>query len=276
MISFPDDVLNAKLGDVFSSFLDLCGEVGADVEIVREYAGQWKAARKGKTKGNLLRLCEDRWQSSLGNGSVPDYGVYGEDWYLGEAWCCWAEYSRKYLRGIASKGSMPDGASILSSLSEVDTVVDLGCGPGLTTSVLKRLFPGSNVWGTNLPGTAQTRMAEVLGDRFGFSVVSGLVDVGRSCLVFASEYFEHFQSPLEHLSDVLDLEPTALLVANAFGTSAVGYFDLYRVDQSGLFNLMLPGRAVSTEFNQQLRNRGYHKVKTNLWNGRPSYWRRVD
>jgi len=67
---------------------------------------------------------------------------------------------------------------------------------------------------------------------------------------------------------VLDAcEPRALLVANTFGGRSTGHFDTYSVGGAAL-----DGKATARAFGAALRERGYVKVATKLWNSRPSYW----
>jgi len=87
-------------------------------------------------------------------------------------------------------------------------------------------------------------------------------------LVFASEYFEHWEAPIEHLEEVLSkATPKALVIANAFGSKSVGHFDVYK-DRGVEFS----PKNISRKFNQCLRNHGYTLVQTKFWNGRPTVW----
>jgi hypothetical protein len=39
---------------------------------------------------------EHHWYTSLAAG-VPDYGVYDNEYFIGEIWSCWIIYSRRLL-----------------------------------------------------------------------------------------------------------------------------------------------------------------------------------
>lgn len=249
-------------------FVALLNQEGVDGEglaaLARSLVGYYgstgeerEAYRAGVAE--ILEL-ERRWYASLAAGA-PDFSIYAAEAYVADTWACWRVYSRGYLRGI-------ERAGLLVGLDDAKAVVDLGCGSGLTTAALTELFPAARVVGTNLLGTLQTRVARRLADRFAFDVEDGppLGDV-----VFASEYFEHFEAPVDHLRDVLDAtRPRALFVANAFGARSTGHFERYLVDEGPV-----APRVASRAFDAELRARGYEKVATPLWNHRPTYWRRA-
>lgn len=210
---------------------------------------------------------ENLWYTALRSGSA-DYSVYDSDLYLIEAWACWWTYSRRYLREIQKPQSLPP-LGVMNQLRSCQTVVDLGNGLGLTTAALKTLFPAATVYGTNVPGSTQYRIASHLAERYGFHMVADPANIGSPTdLVFASEYFEHFGQPLDHLQEVVSaLRPTRLLIANTFGGDAIGHFDEYRIGTK-----TVPGSVTGRLFNKHLRALGYRKVATGMWNNRPAYW----
>lgn len=221
--------------------------------------------------GQLLRL-ERRWYDSLENGGLPDYGVYHEPLYLAEAWACWAVYSRRYLTGLAAAGSLNGQCSIRDSLNPVRRIVDLGCGIGLSTMALSVLFPEATVYGTNLDGTPQSKVARaVLQGEPRCQLLKRTQDVppGPVDVVFASEYFEHFPRPVQHLTDdvLTVLQPRALLIANTFAQPAIGHFPTYDIDGH-----ICPGHSMPRLFNAALHRAGYNPVPTRLWNRRPQLW----
>jgi SAM-dependent methyltransferase len=258
--------VNLDLG----SFLDLAESCGADrsrVEIAaRESVAYHRRPASGRNRDGLS--LERRWYDAIAAGE-PDYGVYGDDGYLGDLWACWEIYSRRYLRSLATPSALPpDG--IVGRLRGVDRIVDLGCGCGFTTARLAELFPEArDVVGTNLPEIVQTKMAEKLAaETARVRIVATLNEAGKADLAFASEYFEHFNRPVEHLAEVVNaVEPRYLLVANTFASHSIGHFDRYLV--GGVF---LDGRATARKFGDALRRLGYRKVETRLWNNRPALW----
>ena len=209
---------------------------------------------------------EDRWYESL--KTRPDYSVYNHALYFSELWVCWIRYSRKYLKTIQTEKSL-FGKSIVHDMKRCKSVLDLGCGCGFTTQALREIFPKAKVTGTNLSGTPQFTMASVKGLAKDFTIQE---ELKRADLIFASEYFEHIESPLEHLREVLETcQPKYLLIANAFGAKAIGHFNAYTC-QAGS---KLKPSEVSKLFNKLLRYEGYVKVETACWNNRPAYWKRV-
>jgi 2-polyprenyl-3-methyl-5-hydroxy-6-metoxy-1,4-benzoquinol methylase len=214
-----------------------------------------------------MKLLEDRWYASLPTGT-PDYSVYSSPYYFCEVWMCWSKYSRRYLKDIQSTKSMA-GKSIVQDMVGVNTVLDLGCGFGYTTAGLKDIFPNANVYGTNIEESAQYKMATELGQEHNFKIISD--HKMEADFVFASEYFEHFYNPIEHLLDVIKhCQPKYFIIANTFNSKAIGHFNEY-IYQDKIY----PGKTMSKMFNDMMRQQGYEKVATNCWNNRPAYWKRT-
>lgn len=212
---------------------------------------------------------EKQWYKSLREDSSPDYSIYDFDLYLAEAWACWAVYSRKYLLELP-KFKFLEPYGVAGDMQPVNKIVDLGCGIGYSTAGLKRIFPDAEVVGTNLPNTKQYAVAESVGKVVGFSMVATPQQAGKADAVFASEYFEHFDRPIDHLIEVLEaIQPRTLLIANAFGPDAPGHFDYYMVN-----NEKLDPKQTGKAFAKTLKDYGYEKVKTKFWNNRPNYWRK--
>jgi SAM-dependent methyltransferase len=206
-------------------------------------------------------VSDRRWYLSLARGE-PDYSIYDDPEYMLYLWPGTVMFARPTLRWTVN--AVPPG--------EVDTVVDLGCGIGYTTAVLASCYPGADVFGTNVEGV-QAQVARALGREHGFTLradVSSISYEPRRTLVVASEYFEHFHRPVEHLCEVLNGLgcPRWLAIANAFGARSAGHFPEY-ADRGGRF----PPRAIGTRFNGTLRRAGYRKAGSG-WNGRPTLWER--
>jgi len=221
--------------------------------------------KKKQRPDSLVRL-ERQWYTALSAGEI-DWSVYNADEYLEELWYCWNTYSKQYLNSIVRSG-MVNCASVFSAMGEIKGVVDLGCGIGYSTARLKQLYPSAAVFGTNFKGTPQAKVAEKLSGKYGFSIVSNVDEISMPIdLVFASEYFEHIQNPLDHLREIVQhLCPKYFIIANAFNTKATGHFTVYQetICQS----------KISRIFWKALRELGYEKVKTKLWNNRPTFWRK--
>ena len=218
---------------------------------------------RAQIRDEAINPLEPRWYKSLEERN-PDYGIYADDLYIAEAWHCWASYSRKYLRFVRANRE--------ELFSDVSRIVDLGCGFGYTSRALKEIFPEAEVIGTQIEGTLQYRVAEMLGQEYGFRVATELEEVGAADLVFASEYFEHIEAPIDHLLNVIDaIEPSRLLIANAFGARAAGHFDNYRANPiASMF--VIDHKTTAKLFRKTLRARGYGAIDTPAWNNRPRLW----
>jgi len=231
-----------------------------------KYLGGNHDARNSLMHGQML---ETRWYESLAAG-VPDYSVYETDYYLAELWACWVVYSRRYLKEMEKTTSLlPLG--VLEDISP-SVIVDVGCGFGYTTASLKQLFPNARVYGTNLPDTLQYRVASRMAEMYDFTLVPDVSYISEQAdLVFASEYFEHFPEPITHLESIIAaIKPKSWLIANAFTAQAIGHFTSYLVNGAPA-----NGKITSKVFANTLKRYGYEKIRTKLWNNRPSYWKKI-
>jgi len=207
-----------------------------------------------------------RWYDSL-SGKSPDYAVYGEPSYIADIWTCWAVYSRQSVKAIFQKDGLVD-RSLASELDPKGLIVDAGCGIAHTTIALKQAFPSARVVGTNIEATWQYELARGYAKDYGFETLGSLESLSGVELFFASEYFEHFQRPLEHLREVVrTCRPKWFVIANGFNGRSIGHFDEYldgikKIDSATMAKL----------FWTELRSLGYRKLKTKIWNSRPSVW----
>jgi hypothetical protein len=72
------------------------------------------------------------------------------------------------------------------------------------------------------------------------------------------------------LIDIIEIcDPKYLLIANSFNSISIGHFNAYKHN-----NDLINAKDMSRLFNNTLRDCGYIKVKTGLWNNRPSYWKK--
>lgn len=221
-----------------------------------------KMIRNNIASQQLLDL-ENRWYASLESGK-PDYSVYCEPYYFCDIWACWVKYSRRYLKMI-----LADNARYGSP----QTVFDLGCGFGYTTAALKEIFPHADVYGTNITSSSQWKLAEQFSQQHNFHLIDEsaclpIFHKGPS-LVFASEYFEHFESPLiELMRVIIEYSPTWLIVANSFTGRAIGHFNQYK----GLHGEIHSNKKIGRLFTKTLKSLGYRRVSTTYWNNRPQVW----
>lgn len=255
------DLLKLRESQGISYFLSLLRGAGiANPEAIAIAAREFS---KEDPLNQIRAMCRE-WYYELRVKGAPKYEIYGYDMYLAEVWVCWSAYSRKYLS---------EAKKIRDRFGGVAKIVDLGNGLGLTTAALKQIFPGAKVIGTNIEQSSQWKIAERLSSEYGFEMKSNLTSVGGGAdLLLASEYFEHFDRPIEHLREVIrQLHPRQLLIANAFNVDSIGHFDFYRVDGK-----QLDGRSTSKVFNDTMRKLGYGKQDLGFWNNRPTYWVRED
>ena len=251
-------------------FLNECSLVsGINVDMALQMAtSHIQSLDKGNFNAKHLKHItnlQKRWKASL-KQKQPDFSVYDDPYYVCELWLCWVRYSRRYLRDIGKDTSL-FSRSIVSDI-RANSVLDLGCGFGYTTAVLKEIFPHASVTGTELLTSTQAKLAQKLGKKKNFKIVAGF-SRRKADLVFASEYFEHFERPVEHLEEVIQrVKPTYWLIANSFGTDAIGHFQTYHHKDE-----LYDARAISRLFSQTMKSYGYERVKTKCWNNRPAYWK---
>lgn len=240
----------------------------------------YKGDTQFREKLRYLQLLEKRWYDSLKNKN-PDYSVYCDTDILPDIWACWKVYSRDYIKSILSDkslghrdshGNWSNLHSVVNDM-KVNSILDVGCGIGYTTSSLKEIFNQSEVYGFNLKNSAQFKVCEYVSQKNNFKLISHLSELNTSIdLIFASEYFEHFENPINHLEDILKLNPKYFIIANSFSSKSVGHFDIYYNKNSQ----QVLGKKYGKVFNSYLRSKGYYKVNTSCYNDRPSYWKRED
>ena len=268
-------ILDTKPSELFDYFLAICKILGEDTtkirDVVKTSKAYYQADESTRNEMRPMQVLENRWYKSLAEG-VPDYSIYAADQYIPDMWACWELYSSRYLRAIRYSRALLSKKSIVDDLGDINSVVDLGCGIGFTTAALAELFFRAKVTGTNLDMTAQMGFARTMGRQHNFNVVADIRKIDAPVdLVWASEYFEHFHSPIEHLIEVLDiLQPRALLIANSFTVHSIGHFDNYLVGDT----LTVTNKNISRLFNDVLRERQFVAIETNLRNNRPAYWKR--
>lgn len=219
--------------------------------------------------GNLpLNDLKQQWEKSLAEGN-PDFSVYGDNAYLNESFLCWKGYSRRYLM-MLQKYLAREDCEI--NMQDVNFVLDLGCGCGYSTIGLKAIFPDAEVYATNLKGTLQYELnLKVTENIEGITMYDEeeAFDLDGVDLVFASEFFEHLQNPIDYLKQIVDAyHPKYVVFANTFGNMAIGHFNSYYYDGKEYV-----GRQVSRKFNDTLRDYGYKKLDTRFFNNRPTIFK---
>lgn len=200
-----------------------------------------------------------------------DYSVYDDSLYLVDAWLSWRYYSRAQIRLLDRKKEI---LSEIVDLYNLDTIVDLGAGIGYSSIALEETLHPKKVIATQLEDTDQYKICKFLfRDRPNIELVQELTDIESADIVFASEYFEHFERPIDHLNEVLKLNPKVLIVGNSFGVpDAIGHFvDYYDADGEPQ-----RGKKISRIFNDTLRSHGYTDKKIRFFNNLPAIFIRED
>lgn len=259
VVNAPKDIFNKiKVSDL-EELIDIANRFQpVDKELLLEdYNNKFKH----------LEVIRQEWSKSVEDGS-PDFTLYGHQLYLNETFDCWRTYSRKYLNLL--KKIIGDGDSIIK-MDEVKSVLDLGCGCAYTTVGLLDLFPDATVYATNLSGTLQYNIDECVTENFDNIVLkdeSYTFKLPSVDLVFASEFFEHQDRPVEFIRELISTyNPKYIVFANTFTQMALGHFVNY-YDLGEKYT----GKDISRLFNKTIREAGYVKANTGFFNNRPSVY----
>ena len=220
-----------------------------------------------KAQDHFEKLTEE-WYERLSQGDLDGaYAVYNDDYYFTDLWTCFVTYSRSYLHRFYKPAI--DGQSILDLTGHVKVIADIGCGIGYTTTALKQMYPGAEVYGVNLKGTKEWTFCEMMATKHNFHMVGDVRDIPVNVdLVFASEFFEHILNPIEYVDDIIRCyDPKFMIIANAFNTRSIGHFNRYELP-----GLNIDASIMSKWFNAHMRMKGYDKLRTTLYNGKPNVW----
>lgn len=183
------------------------------------------------------------------------YDLYSDKYYLFAGWLSFKKWSSNHIKLLSKLDINPE------------SIIDFGCGIGFSTKLLQDVFPDSKVICTNIPDTLQTKMCEFLN----LNIETDYSKLPQCDLAFCSEYFEHFKEPVDHCRLIIEqCSPKYLIIANSFGTNAVGHFNSYFVE-----GFEYSKKKTSRVFNKFLREKGYVQIKTKFWNNRPSVWQKI-
>ena len=240
-----------------------------EIEKARHIINQelYSAPNIGTQYDNYLQKIQSRWYSSL-KSNDPDYSIYNDDYYLAESWFCWVRCSRNYVNSLNRKNGLSKDITVYQYLKGINSVLDLDAGIGYSTAALKQLFKSCDVSAFEIYGTTQYEFCKIMGAQYGFKVISDIDKLPNVDLIFASEYFEHFERPIEHLINIIEnSNPKYFYIANSFRRSGRGHFNKYKH-----LNTVYDKNVISKVFNDRLKYFGYEKQNTNLWQNRPNFW----
>jgi hypothetical protein len=150
---------------------------------------------------------------------------------------------------------------------KIKTIVDVGAGIGLSTMLLADLFPSARVYYNNIVPSLQADFFEAhkhyCSNPPQAVTEKDLLGHGPFDMLFASEYFEHFEEPMKQTHFLLDqVGFKYLIVNNSFNVKAYGHFNEYEGDDS------LTPREMSKLWLRNARCE-YKELTVKCWNGRP-------
>tara|TARA_R110000822_G_scaffold55455_9_gene140999 strand:- start:2660 stop:3439 length:780 start_codon:yes stop_codon:yes gene_type:complete len=226
------------------------------LELLNDMEDYWKELRptdKIPCKStNRVKVLEKQWYDSM---PKPDYSVYSHENYFIDVFLCWAMYSRRYITKMGKH----------DMFQNLNTIVDLGCGPGFTTDALNEVFNPKRTVGTNIKNTWQWTHAR----NIGVEIVENIKEVDTQIdLIVAFEYFEHVPNPIEHLKEILaHCQPEFFAIRNEFIHDAIGHF--FKND-----------KALRTLFNNTMKSYGYIDLKNSkghnlFFGGSPRIWQKT-
>ena len=262
--------------DYIDDLLRLYSEIDdINIDYAKNIINETNKLYKGQIDFGYAKNLQDKWYESLKTNS-PDYSVYNDKYYFTDLICCWQMYSKNYLLSLEKNKLKKNNKSLKEEIGSVNRIFDLGCGLGLTTALLKQIYPSAEVIGTNLKNTKQYAFCKKLSEIFNFTVLDNNELNGKVDLIFASEYFEHIEDAISNIQTYLmTFKPKYLYLANSFNTVSVGHFKTYKYKGNAYHNdILYHETKASRAFNQQMKFLEYWPVATTNWNNKPSLWKK--
>lgn len=249
--------LNEKKSVLFDNFLSDYGNINN--------IDKSEAKRLLKTTELFDRLTEEWYLKLNSNDLNSAYRVYDDDYYFVDIFNCYITYSRYYINRILKSKAYED-------LKDITSFVDIGCGLSYSTCALKQLFPNAKAYAVNLRDTKQWKFCEVMGQKYDFTLVGSIHEIKQNVdMVFASEYFEHIERPLDHFDEIVSaVNPKWFVIANAFNTHSIGHYEKYCHD-----NLTIDQSKISSMFNKHIRENNYKDINYSIWNNKPKIWKKI-
>lgn len=196
------------------------------------------------------------WKKSL-EQNKPAYHLYDNNFFLVASFICWKKYSRKYINLLYNTEITKN------LLDDCNDIIDVGNGLGYSTQLLRELFKG-RISCIQLPNTEQYKYNLKLGNN-----IKSLEEIITADCFIAFDFMEHIYEPIDYLDIILSKKPKLIILANSFGTDAVGHFREYKVRDE-----MINEKKISRIFNKHLRDNDFELLKLKFWNNRPCVWRK--
>lgn len=258
--------LQKKTRDDLREFLESYSKIiDFDVDKMYEAGERWlRTSKTEKTTPEYDALLK-RWLDS----ERTDFSVYDDPYYILDSWTSWALYSSRALHLINKRAADKKEVYLLDFLSKT-SALDLGAGHGYSTVAMSEILPNATITATQLEGTHQIEFARKLfEDKPRLAIQTEKDPYKKTDIVFASEYFEHFDRPIHHLDEVMVSDPDYIVTGNTFTVpDAVGHFEkFYNRD-----DVEMNGREMSIHFAREVRKMGYNNKVIRFWNTSPCFW----
>jgi SAM-dependent methyltransferase len=266
-------IIYRKPIEIFTEFAKIySGITGLSEDIVTQSVKDIKSYYKTGENKSLSFQQKEKWYSSLKDGN-PDYSLYDTDDYVLDTYFCFEKYSRRYIKELTKGRNFEDNIPFLTTIKQsTHSIVDVGCGIGYSTAAFKELLPDHDVYGFNLSNTTQYKICEKVADKYNFNLTGSLEKIGNIDTIFASEYFEHFEKPIEHLKEIVNItNPKYFIIANSFNTTSIGHFITYKHNGKEIDQF-----KISRLFNENVLACGYKKVKSKIFNSKPNIFVKIE
>jgi len=227
------------------------------------------ATKPNLDPGNIIKLPHDKATSmafeekELDNwwyDNYPNFSRYQSYHYLYAGLNCFDRFS---------KPCAFYAAQYLGD-RQIKSIVDVGAGIGLSTMLLADLFPSAKVYYNNITPSLQ---ADFFESHKHYTIASTFIPQeitekemmqhGPFDMLFASEYFEHFEYPMRQTDFLLNkIGFKHLVINNSFNVKAYGHFKEFKHNET------LAPKKMSKLWLKTVRE-DYYELDVKCWNGRP-------
>ena len=161
---------------------------------------------------------------------------------------------------------------------KIKSIVDVGAGIGLSTMLLADLFPEAVVYYNNITPSVQADFfknhkgygrGEWGAPTIGTITEKEMMQHGPFDMLFASEYFEHFEDPMKQTDFLLNqVGFKHLVINNSFNVKAYGHFNEFKHNKILDMYEVLQPKQMSKMWLKAVRQ-DYYELDVKCWNGRP-------